>query len=300
MPAATTHIECAKDIYHSLPIGKQVVIDDKNMYYLGAQGPDLFFFYKFSLPSRLKEIGGYMHEHRIYDVVKYMYDYIAKNSDYDLLSYYYGYLCHYALDSMAHPLVYQRSRYGNLRDEPEMIIHFRIEAFIDKYMLNKKNRTLKSFDTDKLVKISNENIKKLSKMYVSLFKDLFGLTVEQHKIEKACRDIVTTLTFLKPTSEFKFNTLQNLENLSGKDHTITSLMLYNDFEDIDYVLNKNRHEFVNVSDDKLVYSDSFDDLYEKAIKKAVKLITTPLDKENFTLDFEGKYVKDTNNENQAV
>jgi len=33
MPAVTTHIECAKDIYDSLPLGKQIVINNKNMFF---------------------------------------------------------------------------------------------------------------------------------------------------------------------------------------------------------------------------------------------------------------------------
>jgi hypothetical protein len=287
MPAVTTHIECAKDIYDSLPLGKQIVINNKNMFFLGAQGPDLFYFYKLGVPSRLNQIGNYLHNNQIYNVIKYMDEYVKRSGNYNLLNYYYGYLCHYALDSEVHPLVFQRSRYGNLGDEPELVIHYRIEAFIDKYMLNKKNRTIKSFDAHKLIQISKEEREQLAKMYVSLFKDVLGLTVEQEKIEKSCRDMVRALIILKPNSKIKYNAIQNYETLSGKDHTISSLMLYNDFDNVDYVLNNDRHEFVNIDDDSLVYNDSFDDLYEKAIKKAVKLITEPLAKENFKLNFRG-------------
>lgn len=288
MPAATTHIECAKDIYERLPLGKQAIITNKNMFYLGSQGPDLFFFYKYGVMSRLKQIGIYMHEHRIEEIIKAMHEYIASSSDYDLLSYFYGYLCHYALDSSAHPLVFHRSKYGNLKDEPELVIHFRIEAFIDKYILNKKGRDISSYDTDKLVTISDTDITKLSKMYVSVFKSALGLTVEQHKIEKNCKQIVSILSYLKPSSLLKFKAIQAFENITSKGHTISSLMLYNDFDNIDYVLNNNHEEFKNINDDSLVYTDSFDDMYEKAILKGIDLINNPFKENSYYLDFEGK------------
>ncbi|NLC96262.1 MAG: zinc dependent phospholipase C family protein [Erysipelotrichaceae bacterium] len=292
MPAATTHVECAKDIYDNLPLGKQIVITNKNMFYLGSQGPDLFFFYNFSFSSIIKDTGVYMHEHKIFEVIERMHDYVIKKADYDLLSYYYGYLCHYALDSCAHPLVYQRSRYGNLSDEPEMVIHFKMEAFIDKYVLNSKGRNIKSFDTDKLVTIDGNSRSKLAKMYSIIFKDVFDLEISEKDIEKTCKQIVYTLQILKPNSIYKYKTIQILENIIGKKHLATSLMLFHDFEDPDYVLNNNNLEFINVNDDTLIYTDSFDDLYKQAIEKGVKLITNKLTKDNFKLDFEGKYIKE--------
>ena len=65
-------------------------------------------------------------------------------------------------------------------------------------------------------------------------------------------------------------------------------MLYNDFDNIDYVLNNNHEEFKNINDDSLVYTDSFDDMYEKAILKGIDLINNPFKENNYYLDFEGK------------
>ena len=48
MPAATTHVEMAKDVLRTSPeIAK--LVKNRQMFFLGSQGPDLLFFNRASI-----------------------------------------------------------------------------------------------------------------------------------------------------------------------------------------------------------------------------------------------------------
>ena len=66
MPAATTHYEFSKDVYLSLDAKHADMITNLNMFYLGSQGPDLFFFNEAVITSKsLKKLGNRMHDEKI-------------------------------------------------------------------------------------------------------------------------------------------------------------------------------------------------------------------------------------------
>ncbi len=287
MPAATTHVLSALDIYNRLPEGRKTAITNQEMFCLGAQGPDLFFFYNFGAKSEIRDIGSYMHNHQVFEVINYMFNYIKKVKSYNLLSYFYGYLCHYALDSSVHPIVYNRSKYGNLTDESELIIHFRIEAFYDQYVLKKKNL---KFKTDEWLYVSNKEAREIAVMYHNLFKDLFNKEIAIKELTKNCKQVSTVLRLLKPNFKLKFKLVEKYEELLKKPKAVSSLMLYNDFKDHDYVLNTAKDPFHNVTDENITYNSSFDELYENGIEKGVYLILNPLDKNMYTLDFDGNLI----------
>lgn len=291
MPSNTTHLEFSKAVYNTLNSGKQLVITNDHMFYLGSQGPDILFFYNFGISiNRISKIGSMMHSKKIYEAVKYMHDHI--NGDDDLLSYYYGYLCHYALDSVAHPLVYHRSRYSKLVNETEMGTHFRIEAFIDRYILNINGKDTINFETDKKLVVDKKSLEKLGILYSNMIKEIFNLQVSPKQIEKCCKDMVTVIKVLKPDSTAKYNVFKKLDNFSKNPHKISAFMLYNEFENQDYILNIRREEFTNIHDEEFKYNDSFMDLYEKGIIKAKHLIENPLNKNDYNLTFDGSKVKD--------
>ncbi len=285
MPAATTHALNALDVYENLDKSKKNEIKNLPMFCLGAQGPDLFFFYNFGASSEIKKIGNYLHVNKVYEVIKYMYDYIYKNNKLNLLSYFYGYLCHYALDSIAHPIVYHRSKFGNLTNEAEIVIHFRVEAFYDRYVLSKKQQ---KFNTDSLLKVSKDDALEIATMFHNLFKDILNKDIEIKELEKNCRQTSLILKLLKPNNKLKFYLTELVENFTNKPKMVSSLMLYNDFnEKNNYVLNKNKEEFKNITDSSIKYNYSFDELYELGIKKGVTLINNPLDESQYNLTFDG-------------
>ena len=156
MPAATTHVAFAKDVYRLNP-DVQAKAVNMQMYLLGSQGPDLLFFSRASiLPGSLKKYGNLMHEHKVYEIIRYFEQYAKK--DPDLTSYIYGYLCHYALDSTAHPLVYAvTSSLCKDRKDKESETHVGLEAEIDVWIMHQRGKTIQAYDVYKDLRISKED-----------------------------------------------------------------------------------------------------------------------------------------------
>lgn len=289
MPAATTHYLFAKDAYKLLAENIKEKITNINMYYLGSQGPDIFFYHKGGkFKGTLTKFGSFLHNNKVYETITYFFNF-AKD-DPDLLSYAYGFLAHYALDSNAHPLVIYASRYLNNPDESESDNHCRIEAFFDTYVMKKKGMSIKDYRTYKEVRINDVSISKLADMYQNMAKDIFDKDIELETLKEVPKDTVLYLKLLRPSTKIKFEAYKLLEKVVFKNrHFITSLMLYNDnIPKAKEIINLEHKEYFNVFDEKEKRTSSFDDCYEKGINDYLALASDYTNKELYKYTFEGK------------
>ena len=114
MPAILTHDFFGQDVYaaHSHVIGKS--IDEKDAFLLGNQGPDPLFYLVLS-PS-MKQffgLGSAMHHDAPSKLIAALKESLQVLEEHELpvgRAYALGFLCHYALDSTMHPLVYCHER----------------------------------------------------------------------------------------------------------------------------------------------------------------------------------------------
>lgn len=112
MPAILTHDFFGKDVYAELYGAIGGTKDESDAFLLGNQGPDPLF-YSFANP-RLKafvRLGSTMHSERPSELFGSMTQALALLPEEDLAigrAYAAGFLCHYLLDSEAHPFVYAR------------------------------------------------------------------------------------------------------------------------------------------------------------------------------------------------
>lgn len=286
MPAATTHAEFAREWKNTLPLDEQKKIANPNMFYLGAQGPDLFFFSDAGMGKKtLRNYGSLMHQQSPFETLKFMNRYAGE--DPDLISYIYGYISHYALDSCAHPLIFYDARFMGDSQDTETVRHFRVEAIIDRIMLQKNGRDISDYDTDILTALSEKDIRKLSGMYVHLFEEVFNWQLSQRKIEQTCRQCSFFLRVLRPNSERKFRMIAAVEKLAGAPHMISSLMLYNRMDHEDELLNLNHQTFENVHNAEMKSSASFFDCWQEALKKASALAHVPDDRSLYACTYDG-------------
>lgn len=114
MPSSITHQLIAEEALPLLPPSARGAIGRApDEYYLGAQGPDLFFFYRIGNRSEYN-LGKFLHRYRVYDTFVFFLNFMRddalpqlREEDRDrALAYILGYLCHYAADSTFHPFVY--------------------------------------------------------------------------------------------------------------------------------------------------------------------------------------------------
>ena len=115
MPAIVTHSFFAGDVFDRIPDSrlKDEISVRKNLFRLGAQGPDLFFYYK-AVPwvryDGIEKLGNLMHDEKVglfySESFKYLKSLSREKGFFDVSVYIAGYLCHFSLDRTAHPFIH--------------------------------------------------------------------------------------------------------------------------------------------------------------------------------------------------
>ena len=194
MPSFVTHY------YFGQLAQKAVKLDDAVNEYplsfnMGCQGPDLFFYYMdgakhpdSSIPPA--SLGGFLHNHLIYEQFEYILDYVKKNGENGrAIAYAYGLLCHYAMDTVAHPFIYFMQEDVLPQFYPEKKIpalHILFETRLDNYVFNKKlNRSIKRFSN--AVKTEKEDREAIADFHLAVFKPMIDVDIDKKHIVKAAK-----------------------------------------------------------------------------------------------------------------
>ena len=289
MPAATTHVEFARDVYQQLASPSFV---DDSLFYLGSQGPDVLFFSRASgfLPGTIKKLGDQMHTQKVKETIEYMYQYCLKHPI--LMNYYYGYLCHYAADSTCHPIVFYYAK--KLHEEAgisEYEMHVILESCVDVWCLEKHGKKMEDYDVYKYLHVTGSKKKELAKLYQAIFRDVYQLDVPLNKFEGAITSIYHITKLLRPSSRSKYTTFYKLESLLNMKRTVSSLMLEDKDPNHYDILNKNNQSYPHDGHKKRVSTSSFEELYQEGVEKAVTWINKGGVPNSITLDFSGIQIK---------
>ncbi len=121
MPDYFTHMIAASEIYRRLDSENKNLITDYDLYLVGAQGGDVFFFYGLSYKHNL---GRMLHRMDTEEVFSKL---IQGNPSYCA-----GWATHYALDSCVHPYVY-----GYTDNHKGAFIHIKYEKDFGLYVSRK-------------------------------------------------------------------------------------------------------------------------------------------------------------------
>lgn len=283
MPAATTHVEFAKDVYALLDESARSLISDSAMYFMGSQGPDMLFFSGFSiLPGTLSHIGGRMHDEKVDQVIRYFDAHAV--SDPALRSYFFGYLCHYALDSTAHPLICALAHSESMKTgRTESEIHFRIEGEYDVYTLRQKGRDWNDYNVYEDLRLNSEDTRRLAILYHGMLGRVFSLDISVPHLIRAIGDVSRMTRLLKP-GKAKYAFAGYMESLLKQPKMVTGMMLSEDKSMDD--LNEEHHLWYPVYAPNDARSESFPDLYSRAMGLAARLIHSHND-DDFTVNFVG-------------
>lgn len=122
MPSAYTHFLVARQSLNALqPRIQEKISPYLPLYYLGAQGADFCFFYKY-LSKKNANLGSYLHRAGGYIAFETIHRAAAQSPA--LFAYAAGYITHYAADVILHPYVYAVSKQSTWT-------HTRIESALD-------------------------------------------------------------------------------------------------------------------------------------------------------------------------
>lgn len=187
--------------------------------------------------------------------------YITKNKLYNddtVMSYLYGQIAHYALDSTLHPFIYAKE----LTTKKVGLIskHTTTEYLIDNYLSEEKKGL-----TPNKINYSHINEKNFNKDLEKLINEVYQKTYHIADTTKAYKKTLLALKALIKASKLKFRDKLILKKFLKyekffKENNITK----------DYILNKNNEYWENPFS-KEKETDSFNNLYQKAINKAINL-----------------------------
>ncbi len=290
MPAASTHVLFAEDLLETVP-GLKERIERPNLYYIGAQGPDVLFFSRYSfLPGSLHYLGSRMHIRRTRELMMFL---KRCAEEIPLLrSYYYGFAAHYALDSTAHSII----RWASQKEEEcygwsETEAHYRIEGDIDVWAFRRYGKDISDYDVHLKTKLNREETEALALLLKTVVSELYG---EDHRLgeyREAVNGVSRITRQMKPGSELKYRTALLGEKLLHADHIVTGMMLMHKHDHGLFVFNEEGNEYEMPGRDGETDRRTFAEIYDDALEFGRRIILD-LREEDIRYDFDGNTIRE--------
>ncbi|NLP14671.1 MAG: zinc dependent phospholipase C family protein [Clostridium sp.] len=296
MAGFLTHTVFAKEVLKRInneKLKKQIQLR-MNLFILGAQGPDIFYYYFNFIFGRhkreyLQKIGSIMHTLKTGDFLKLGIEYALESADekhkLDLITYMLGFMCHFHLDSSIHPYVCFCSKNGIYKEDGNLtkVSHQDIETSIDIIYFREKEG--KSAQKTKLHKSFNTGSVP-SVVFVFLnyaLKNLFNLDISPKTIKKCMVHMRRAFVLLYDPFGLKNTILISLGvNIPKPFYTAREKT------NIDW-LNRKRKRWHHLEDRNEIYTQSVDELYKTALKNCSDLITAMYQKINKKQKLDGLF-----------
>ncbi len=288
MPATVTHAYFAKDVLDILPEDIQKRISCSRIKTFGQSMDALMFYHMFSFHpgKKIRQFARYFHRNQSQEYFIHLINYIKTNhleTDSDVCSYLAGMICHYVLDSTIHPYVYYKTGCFNRKDPSTYKynnVHTFMETFIDNDMISRREKNSPysfpigkfCFDTRPFSSSLNViidasfdrtfHLKNMSKTYYQALTDMKHALVLFRRDplgwKKFCYQLIDTFT---PRNVFRFEAVSYHYPLKDRHN----------------FLNTNHSLWRNPTTYDMTSTESFVDLYLKAIKLAKVLICASFD-----------------------
>lgn len=285
MPNIITHTlfadEFLEDANQSL---QEWLLPRKQLIEIGANGPDFLFFHGLS-PVRafqktsLRKLGSQIHSQHIREFYQCALQSIRKEKDQtiqkDMTAYLMGHLMHWSLDSTAHPYVYYRTGCHTMQSS---WWHHRFESLIDAIILKvKREQTIQDFKAYQITEASLEQVRAIARIYVPVARLVYGVDVKAHQILESINDWNFMQKVFYDASGKKFQFFHTLETWTNTESAISGFFVPNQPEDPFDTINLLHKEWVHPCDETIKSTESFFDLYDRAMDTAFKVNTLLLE-----------------------
>lgn len=297
MPSIITHHMFSKEVLNKLE--KEDINSFKNkldIYHTFAQSHDYLFYYAFGKnKKKINDFGHYAHRHKTQDYLINIIKYIKNNkkeNNQELLAFLYGSITHYVLDTTCHPFIFYKTGVYR-KKEPDTRKYFgghnKIEKDLDAYYY--KKYTGKSYN---LCNVTKEIIGKpiFSKLLIETLNEVYKKTYNKENIGNYYQKGVNNARVIyniviNDRLGIKKLLYKLLDFIINKNQTyIATYSTYIKNPNISY-LNLDNKEWNHPCLPNIKYNYSFEDLYEIALDKTIKII-----KEINKVLFEDKKIED--------
>lgn len=205
MPDILTHVLFAEKVAAGLKDAnvKHFILENEKLFMLGAQGPDMFFYFKPWNPygKLVRRVGEAMHHLETGMFFRDAIEILGKTTgrEYErLLTYILGFLCHYYCDRGIHPYVYAMTAEGCFKYSggARRLSHYQIEAGMDERLwMREKGRHASEAENFELVDpghLPDEVVDHLSNYIYKSQKKI----ITEYEIRKSYKNMIRILKIL--------------------------------------------------------------------------------------------------------
>lgn len=287
MPSTVTHSIFVKDVFDILPtnINKKLDLDSCKMF---GQGPDSLKFYNlFSvLPGKdIRHFQGYFHKNKSQEFFLNLLRFIRDNkiTEPDVYAFLVGFICHYALDSTLHPYIIYKTgvfKKGKPSTYKYNNVHAFMETFLDNDIIRRRMRCNPyQFDIVKycfhIEPFSDHLRQTINYTFYNTFK-IRGMSDIYYKSLKQMKNSIRI--FRVDSRGIKKNIYKFVDTITPKSvFRFEAVSYHYPLEDRHNFLNKDHQLWRNPTTYDMTSTESFVDLYIKAIKLAKVLICASFD-----------------------
>jgi hypothetical protein len=288
MPALLTHYLYGNAMLKLLDDDqiKSSILNHRNAFNLGTQGPDIFFYYgawPWAKSNGIKELGDRMHVEKtgvfILEALKYVIesDGTEKNV---LTAYLCGYICHYILDCHTHPYIFYKSgfvRKGEAYTAKYTCYHRMFETALDVLMLKRElSKRPPEFNTAAQIKISSHDTSAVGKMYSLVLKKVYEKSIDPELVCRAIADMAGIAALLRDKTGIKKMLLSKIEKTLGRLPMFSSMILPLEVRDSPDYLNTSHSIWHLPWDNSLDLTSSFTESFEAAAMESRGIIESVL------------------------
>jgi len=279
MPALITHYLGGKTALEAIcPKIREYIAPMTNLFNLGTQGPDIFFYYISGfITKRISGVGTQMHNQDLGRFFMHMADSIkdarSPSQKRIVFAYTAGFLAHYAMDAATHSYVYAQT-YNSLEPKlKESTRHRDYEAVIDVLML-RHMQDMQPGDLDQAKLITPDDVhKKAAAMAMAgAIRDVYGRDIYPWDVYRAMGQMAGFTHCLESKTGKRKSLLGMAETVVVGSKIISALIHKQAaLDDHDY-LNLSKSPWQAPWDEDNVRNESFLELFDLAVADAAKMI----------------------------
>lgn len=283
MPSTATHNYFIMDIYEKLPIERKIFLkDSKDILKVSAQSMDPLNFYiskNLKKNKKVRTFAEYFHTHKANKFLITLTNYIKYNyyaTKPDVMAYLYGMISHYILDSTFHPYVYYKTGEFKKNVKSTYIYnakHHEFETAIDRYLIKLRENIIpykyKLYKEIFNVSTFSSDLKDVINFS---YKETFHINNFDEILLKSLKDMRLAFQLLRyDPIGIKYKAYKIIDKITLKRVLNIKFVSYYYKSNIDF-LNEEHKVWYYPTTKKKKSSDSFIDLYIKAMTNTLKII----------------------------
>ncbi len=276
MPGLITHLLCSHQLSNKVDEDLQEIIKKyPAAFYLGSQGPDIFFYY---LPGFLNKetlnLGLLLHKNNTQDYIMALLDnskHLTKEGKDIATAYVCGYLSHYGLDSKTHPYIYYKTGFKQkgrfIKSIRHSLYHRKLETSIDTLLLkNLTNTNPSDKSLWEFFDLTEREEDVISFIISRSLNYAYGRYVSKKKTAAILKYVVLATKYFQTPEGRQKKVLEFLEDLTLGEDACENISA--EQGDIDY-FNLNKDFWHNPWDNEVKNHHTFVELYNDGLDDGI-------------------------------